>query len=113
MTDHFLPDSKVTIIVEGMERVTKISVPLASKPNFGVSHTYNLHTGDRAEMLLAFNTYAIFDLDKNNTHIVTEQSLLEAENDILDQAKEILQRRWDHQHLKEQLNGSVNSANNS
>lgn len=105
MTEHFLPDAKVMIIVEGLSEVTRIHIPLASKPSVAFSDTYSLHTGAPAEKLLGFNCYALYDIDHNMTHHIESKSRFEAENDIIIQAKAILQRRQDESDLLKKVGG--------
>jgi hypothetical protein len=99
-----VPDSKVTIIIEGMERVTTISVPLAAKPEYATGSTFHISSGEPSEMRLGFDCYAIYDIDRNQTYTVTDKSRFEAEEDILMQANAIIERRFNEARLRVQLN---------
>lgn len=89
------PTARVTIIVEGMEDIHKIVVPLASRPDVAVTDTYDIETGAPAdEKWFALGCYALYDIDQ---HLVADQKKLtreQYENSIIDQARDILRARW-------------------
>ncbi|UYL88274.1 hypothetical protein SEA_LILHUDDY_85 [Arthrobacter phage LilHuddy] len=90
-----LPTAKVTVIVEGMDDIHKIIVPLASRPDFGITDTYDVETGTTAdEKWFSFGCYALYDIDQ---HLVADQKKLtkaQWEDQIIDQARDILRARW-------------------
>ncbi|QGZ17291.1 hypothetical protein SEA_GIANTSBANE_87 [Arthrobacter phage Giantsbane] len=56
------PEAKVTIIVEGMEDVTTIVIPLAANVTFGKG---NVEGGTPHEHYLALSCYGFYDIDQN------------------------------------------------
>ncbi len=65
---NLLPEAKVTIIVEGLTEVTTITIPLASKPEYGVGPVWDMATGkETGEQHFGFSCYGLFDID-NNLH---------------------------------------------
>ncbi|UGL63313.1 hypothetical protein SEA_TOKKI_92 [Arthrobacter phage Tokki] len=89
-----VPKAKVTIIVEGMEDIHKIVVPLATRPDVAVTDTYDIETGAPTdEKWFALGCYALYDI---NQHLVADQKKLtreQWENEIIDQARDILRER--------------------
>jgi len=88
-----LPEAKVTILVETFNGVDVIQVPLAVKPEFGTSRTYDLEGKPANEHHVAFGCYALYDIDQN---IIANQELrrgVTMDDVILTMARDILRKK--------------------
>jgi hypothetical protein len=91
-----LPEFKVTVIIENMDgRVKKLTVPLAARVDFAVSDTWDLEDGKiTEEKSFGLSCYALYDIDRNLVVDEEVMSQTKWEDQIIDQARAIIQQRW-------------------
>lgn len=73
------PDSKVTIIVEGVTDTTTIVIPLAAKVTFARSEVFG---GNLGEEYLALSCHGFYDIDRNYVFSQTVQPIHIPSDDV-------------------------------
>ncbi|ASD52301.1 hypothetical protein QCN32_gp82 [Arthrobacter phage Niktson] len=108
---NLLPEAKVTIVIDQLGgRVKKLVVPLASKPEYGLSDTWGVNDenpdSDKHFMFTAeekhfsFGCYSLYDIDQNLVVQETNLTREQYEDQVIAEARDILRQRWQNPETK-------------